>query len=292
MKIEMKLGMDEAIKLIQTLHIEAIPAEILELDELMVAENPNTAHVASILSKNLEVLGEFLSIANKALNKSSDDLILEASGAVNLLGLQEIKRLFLSSYLSQKLPVSTEDHKLIHNSHRAAIAAAELSYWVNDISRTEAFFVTFLQDIGAIYMMRYDAGTYAETYLNGQLTAPYASYEAEFEHYKTAHTFVGSVVARRWHLGDLLSKTLLLHHQQSLESVKVYDVRVAKMVALVQLANVLTFKVFSDHYQTQELTECLEQAVAFLELPVNALQAAEAALKKWGDSTKEHVSSH
>jgi HD-like signal output (HDOD) protein len=292
MKIEMKLGMDEAIKLIQTLHIEAIPPEIFELDELMLAENPNTTHVAGILSKNPEVLGEFLSMANKALNKSADDLILEASTAVNLLGLQEIKRLFLSSYLSQQLPVSTEDHKLIHNSHRAAIAAAELSYWVNDISRTEAFFVTFLQDIGAIYMMRYDAGTYAETYLNGQLTAPYASYEAEFEHYKTAHTFVGSVVARRWHLGDLLSKTLLLHHQQSLESVKVYDVRVAKMVALVQLANVLTFKVFSDHYQTQELTECLEQAVAFLELPVNALQAAEAALKKWGDSTKEHVSSH
>ncbi|WP_127469974.1 HDOD domain-containing protein [Thiomicrorhabdus aquaedulcis] len=292
MKIEMKLGMDEAIKLIQSCHIDTVPAEIYQLDELMLAPNPNSAHVAQLLSKNPEILGEFLSLANRVLNKSPDDLIFEASGAVNLLGLDEIKRLFLSSYLTKNLPISTEDHKLIVNCHRAGIAAAELSYWVNDISRTEAFFITFLQDIGVIYMMRYDPDYYAQTFLNAQLTSPFSAYEKEFEHYQTAHTFVGSVITRRWHLGDLLSKSLLLHHQESLESVMAYDAKVAKMVALMQLANVLTFKVFSDHYETAELKQIEEHTVRFLALPDNAVQAAQAALKKWGEGINDHVSSH
>ncbi|MBN2866082.1 MAG: HDOD domain-containing protein [Thiotrichales bacterium] len=292
MKIEMKVGIEEAKKLIQNLKIASIPPEIYELEELMLAERPNMTKIAAVISKNPELLGDFLSLVNKVLNKSDDDLILDALAAVNLLGLAEIENLFLGCYLQKHLPTSQVDHKLILNSMRSGIAAAELSYWVNDISRTEAYFIAFLQDIGAIYMMRYDAQHYAQDYLNPLLTSPFDAHFKEFEHYHTAHTFVGSVIARRWHLGDLLCKTLLLHHQESLESVQSYDRRVAHMVALIQLANALVFQVFSDHYETAEIKQSLENAVAFLKLPDNAIEATLAALKKWGYEQHTHQASH
>jgi hypothetical protein len=121
-----------------------------------------------LLSKNPETLGEFLSLANRVFNKVLSDIY----------------------------------KRVITHSNRAGIAVAELSYWVQDISRTKAYFVVFLQDVGAIYMMRYD-----------------------FEHYQTVHTFLGSVVARRWHLGDFLAKSILLHQGDSLEIIHHSDAR-------------------------------------------------------------------
>ncbi|BBP44599.1 HDOD domain-containing protein [Thiosulfativibrio zosterae] len=292
MNIAMKEGMDEAKKLIQNLKIQSMPPEIYQLDELMLAEKPNMNQIANLLSKNPEILGEFLSLANKILQKTEDDLILEALAAVNLLGLQEIQRLFISCYLQKNLPVSDVDFKLIKNSTRSGIAAAELSYWVPEIGRTEAYFIAFLQDVGAIYMMRHDPENYAEQFLNLQLSNPVTAYQAELDHYHTAHSFVGSLVARRWHLGDLLCKSLLLHHYDSLEAVQNYDAKVAKMVALIQVSNVLVYRQFSDHYETHEQKQVFDHAVEFLALQPNAIEAASAALKKWGYDDHVHKASH
>ena len=292
MNIEMKEGMDEAKKLIQNLKIESMPPEIYQLEDLMLTEKPNLTEIAGLLSKNPEVLGEFLSLANKILKKNEDELILEALAAVNLMGLQEIQRLFISSYLQNNLPVSEIDRKLIKNSTRSGIAAAELSYWVPEISRTEAYFIAFLQDVGAIYMMRYYPENYAEEYLNPQLSYPVTAYESELENYHTTHAFVGSLVARRWHLGDLLCKSLLLHHYDSLEAVQNYDAKVSKMVALIQVSNVLVYQQFSDHYETNEQKQIFDHAVEFLNLQPNAIESANAAIHKWGYDNHIHSASH
>ncbi|WP_269471138.1 HDOD domain-containing protein [Thiomicrorhabdus aquaedulcis] len=163
---------------------------------------------------------------------------------------------------------------------------------MQDIGRTEAYFVSFLQDIGAIYMMRYDSEHYAEHYLNAQLGLPLSGYLQEYEHYQTAHTFLGSVVARRWHLGDILAKSLLLHHGDSLQVIDEYDPKVAKMVALIQAANALVYDVFSDHYTTHEVKQTLHDAIAYLNLPENAIESAKAALQKWGQEPSLFLASH
>ncbi len=43
MKIEMKLGMDQATQLIQQIKVETVPPEIYQLEELMGASNPMPA---------------------------------------------------------------------------------------------------------------------------------------------------------------------------------------------------------------------------------------------------------
>ncbi|WP_172959745.1 HDOD domain-containing protein [Thiomicrorhabdus aquaedulcis] len=113
MKIDIKLGIANATELLHNIKIEAMPPEILQIEELMKAQKPNAAKLAELLSKNPETLGEFLSLANRVLNKAPDSLILEAHAAINLMGFSEIQTLFLSNYLSKNLPVSDVDKKLL-----------------------------------------------------------------------------------------------------------------------------------------------------------------------------------
>ncbi|WP_319380226.1 HDOD domain-containing protein [Thiomicrorhabdus sp.] len=291
MKIDMKTGMHNAGEILQALEVKSLPAEIFELEEAMLSEAPNMVEIANIISKHPELLGEFLSISNQVLRRSQDDLIFDARAAVNLLGLQEIQQLFLLSYLQKNLPKDDRDRKLIIRSKRAAIAAAELSYWIHELPRSEAYLVAFLQDIGALYLSRFDP-TYISKFLNTELTEPFSAYERELNRYQTAHTYLGSLIARRWHLGNLLCKSILLHHTRQLESLTQYDSRVAQMVALIQLSNGLVFREFSDHHETEELQTSIHQAIEYLELPDKAITAANASLKKWGPNCCEHMASH
>ncbi|KUJ71387.1 HDOD domain-containing protein [Thiomicrospira sp. WB1] len=284
MHLPIKAGIENATRILKTTPLDAVPPEIYELETLMQEEAPNSHDVADLLSRNPDILGEFLSLANRVLNRPEDDLILHAMAAVNIMGLDEIHHLFLSTYLQKHLPVNLTDRKLIEHDLRTGIAAAELSYWVAGISRTQAYLYAFMQNIGALVMLRYDPETYGERFLNPQMNQPVSAHQDEITHYQTAHTFVGSIIAHRWHLGETLSKTLLFHHQPDLIELESYQPSVAKMVALIHIANYLVFQHFSDHFMVRELEQLFENACDYLELPDNAISAAEAALEKWGDS--------
>lgn len=290
--MDMKDKVEQAKQILKQVKLQTIPPEILQLEAMLDNPNPNTAEVARVLSHNPEVLGEFLGLANRVLNRVEDDLILDAASAVHLLGLNDIRYLFLSGYLIKNLPTSETDHKVVLHSMRAGIASAELSHWIYGLGRCEAYLASFMQDVGALYMMRYDPQEYAQNYFSRQLDCPLSAYRDEEAHYQTAHTFVGGLIAKRWNLGNLLYRSIVFHHHDNLLEVASFDPKAAQMVAANRIANYLVFKVFSDHFLTQELEHSFEEAQAFLNLPENALHAAEAALQKWGWGSGFHLSSH
>lgn len=290
--MEMKEKITRAKQILSEVHVQAMPQEIIVLSEMLDSRNPNASEIARVISNNPEVLGEFLSLANRVLNRPEDELILDAPSAVHLMGLQEIHDLFLSSYLIKNLPISDADHKVVLHSMRAGVASAELSYWVYGFTRSEAYLASFMQDIGALYMMRYDPKHYAEKYFSKQLDYPLSAYYLEEENYQTAHTFIGGMIVKRWNLGNMLYRSILFHHHGNLDELAAYDDRVGKMVAINRIANYLVFKVFSDHFISEELQAYYEQACQFLKLPDNAIDAAVAALEKWGMGSGFHFSSH
>ncbi|BBP44804.1 hypothetical protein THMIRHAS_01770 [Thiosulfatimonas sediminis] len=292
MPLTMQLGISNAQKIIEQLKIEEMPQTFFELQEAMFAPHPNMVKIGDIIGKHPKLLGQFLGLVNQRLKRTSDNLILDAHAAVNLLGLKEIEQLFLLSFLSSAVPKNSFDQALVERSKRASLAAAELSYWVNDIGFSEAHLVAFLQDIGAIYMARAFGSDYLQDCIERQIHAPFSAYQQETLQYQTAHTYLGSLVVHRWQLGSLLSKSLLLHHSKDLQGLLEYDSRVAHMVALIQVANAI---VEIDYYQqvpSAELQDSLQRSVAFLQLPDNAIKAASAVLAKWGQSGNSHKASH
>lgn len=292
MPLTMQQGISNAQKILDNLTVDPMPQEFFELQEAMFAPNPNMVKIGDIIGRHPKLLGQFLGSVNQRLKRNQDDLILDAHAAVNLLGLKEIEQLFLLSYLSNSVPKSRFDQELINRCKRASIAAAELSYWVNDIGYAEANLVAFLQDIGAIYMAREFGSEYLKTLPHQQVDYPYSAYQQETEKYQTAHTYLGSLIVHRWHLGSLLSKSLLLHHSKDLDGLLKYDPRVAHMVAMIQIANGLVQLNYYHAEETEELRASIDHAVQFLKLPDNAINAAISVLEKWGDSCCDHAASH
>lgn len=321
MPVNIQLGLTEAKKILATLSVESLPPEVFELQEFLLLPEPNTVEVATIISRNPELLGNFLSITNLYLRRAENDLVLEARAAVNLLGLKEIENVFIASYLEKNLPCSQSEQTILRRSKRAAIAASELAYWVSEINRTECYLCCFLQDIGSLYLARAKK-PYAVKYFKDQLAQPLTAYYEEFKALQTTHAFIGSLLAHQWHLGSLLDKSIMLHHSQDFEHLNAYDPRLAKMIALIQLANGIVSARFEAHGTleylapqpaqddagpmmlkeveqqvveyplTEELERCHAKAIAFLGLPERALISARAALDKWGLQCRDHLASH
>ena len=302
MPIRTQAGMENAQEILKQLDIERVPQEIFELKEAVEQEEPNLVTVAQIISRHPKLLGQFLSIANQVLRRDPDNLILDAHAAVNLLGLDEIEKVFLASYLEKQLPRSEYNIELIKQNKRAALVAAEISYWINDLSRAEAYLVTFLQDVGALYMARHFGLDYLGSFTYPQLEKPYSAHIEEVQKYQTSHAFLGSLISSRWKLGHLLSKSILLHHSHDLHKLIDYDRRIAHMVALIHIANAIVYQEIDlkeglEEDETPpslpaELEESLTQGIEILQLPDNALKAARSALEKWGMSGCDHFASH
>lgn len=175
---------------------------------------------------------------------------------------------------------------------RAGIAAAELSHWVYGFSRSETFLISYLQDVGALYMIRHDPKHYRERYFDSQQAFPISKCLDEERHYKTSHCYIGSLITKRWHLGALLHRSILFHHHGDLAELANFDEKTSKMVALIRVANFLVFELFSDGFVTKELEESFEAACQFLDMTENMQRAAIAALEKWGNADMLPGASH
>ena len=290
----MKTSIENARQLLKQLNLPDMPEEILMLREELTLTNPDPTKLAAILSRNPILLGDFLCLSNKLLKREADQILLDAQAAVNLLGIKEIESIYMTTYFSTYLPTSKSHQKLIIHSKRAAMAATELSYWVNGVGQSEAYLITFMQNLGALYMSSKKAH-YLEKFIYPQQLHPFRDFIEEEAHFHTTHAHLGSLIAHHWKLGSLLSKCILLHHQSSLTRLRDYDKQIAQRVALIHIANGLVYKQFEEECGQEEMSELqdsIDKARQFLDLPENAIKAAISVLQKWGNDCCTHSASH
>ncbi len=280
---KMRDGVLRANLILKQVAVESVPLEILQLHALILGDKPNVAEIVKVISHNPEVMATFLSLVNKVLNRPEDNLVYNVTSAVHLLGLDEIHQLFVSAYVIKIIPVTEADTKIVRRSLRVGIAVAELSHWVYGFSRSESFLISFVQDIGALYLKRYDPN-YIEQYFDEQRRFPLTKFIDEEKHYKTSHCFIGGILAKRWNLGSLLYRSVLFHHHADLLELEQHDARLGKMVALIRVGHFLEYELYSEQHVTKELEDYYEQGCEYLKLTPQMIHAAESALKRWGDA--------
>lgn len=280
----------KAAKIFKGSAIPNIPDEIIRLKEELNKKYPNTVTIANLISHNPELLGDFLTLVNTNITSEKGE-IKEAKAAVNVLGLDEIYNIFLSSSLSNIIAQSREEKAILLHGAKAGLAAAELSYWVFDVSRSEAYMAGLMQNLGAIYLSRENP----EQYLNifkAQLSNPISGYLKEVESYQTSHAYLGTFIAKNWNISADVYKSILLHHDTEFGLKTANDQKVRHLVALIMIANYVVSSNSGDQYITQELKEYRDLGMAQLSLPDNALKAANSAVIKWGKSVGMSVGSH
>jgi HD-like signal output (HDOD) protein len=247
----MQQKLSSAAQIISKASIPNIPEEIISLKEELNKKYPNTVTIANLIGHNPELLGNFMTLVNTSITSEKSD-IRDAKGAVNALGLDEIYNIFLASSLTNLMAQSPLERQILSHGAKAGLAAAELSYWVFDVTRSEAYIAGLMQNIGVIYLSRLNPESYAETF-NSQLANPVSAYAKELEQYNTSHTFMGALIAKKWHITPEVYKSILLHHDTAFELKTANDQKTRHITALIMVSNFIVSSTNDGQYITQEL---------------------------------------
>ncbi len=270
--------------------IPSIPEEIIKLKEELNKKYPNTVTIANLISHNPELLCDFLTLVNTNITSERTE-ITDAKAAVNVLGLDELYNIFLSSSLTKIIAQTPGEKAILQHGSKAGLAAAELSYWVFDVSRSEAYMAGLMQNIGAIYFSKLEPDSYFDIY-KSQLSNPITGYDKELQTYNTTHAFLGTFITKKWHISQDIYKSILLHHDSDFASKLANNPKVRHLVSLIMVANYIVSSNADDQYITQELKDYRKLGLDQLDLPDNALKAAYAAVAKWGNSVGLSTGSH
>lgn len=281
---------EKASEILKSQSVPNVPEEVLLLQAELNFKYPNTVKVANLISHNPELLANFLKLVNTNIT-AENRKVQDAKAAVNVLGLDEINNLFLSAGMINILEVSPSEKPILIQGAKCGIAAAELSYWVFDVSRSEAYMSGLMQNVGAIYMGRHDAETYTEIF-DLQKAYPFSGYEKEIEQYHTNHAFIGCLACKKWHMNADIYKAILFHHDPDFVKKNLNNDRVRHLTSLIMLSNFIVSEATDEIYLTQELKTCRDLAMKELDLPENAIKSARAAVNKWGNSIGVAMGSH
>jgi HD-like signal output (HDOD) protein len=285
----MQQALKKAGELLTQVKVPSLPQEVIQIQEELNKRYPNTVTVANLIAHHPELLNSLLDLVNSSITHI-DEPIHDARSAVNLLGLDELYNIFLASVFCERIAQNDEEREILQHGAMAGIAAAELSYWVEGITRSEAYLAGLTQNVGAIYMARLDKA-YMH-FFRDQLSKPWTAYEAELKHYGTAHTFVGTLVAKKWHIDADIYKAILLHHDRHFTTKTVGHNKARKLIALILVANYVVSVTLGEHFITSELKAYRDAGMEVITLPDIAISAASAAVMKWGKSATLVSASH
>ncbi|MEA1988795.1 MAG: HDOD domain-containing protein, partial [Pseudomonadota bacterium] len=251
---------------------------------------PNTVTVANLIAHNPELLGDFLTLVNTNVTNENTQ-INDAKAAVNVLGLDEIYNIFLASSLTKVIAQSQLEKDILSHGAQAGLAAAELSYWVQDVTRSEAYIAGLMQNVGAIYLSRTAPEEYAELF-NNHLTNPINCIDKEFKYFETTHLHLGIFIAKKWHIDPTVYKSILMHHDQEFIQKTAGDPKIRHIIGLIMAANYAVSSANGNQYLTQEMKTYRDLGLSALDLPDNAMKAAMSAVMKWGKSMTKTPGGH
>lgn len=268
--------------------LPTIPEEVLLLKAELAKKYPNSVTIANLIAKSPENLAFFLKIANSNVVNQNEP-IKDVKAAVNLIGLGDLFNLYVSSVLSRVLVTNVLEKDVMNEGMQVGIVAAELSYWVYGVSRSEAFMLGLLQNIGYLFMLR-KFGDY-ETQIAKLRMSPLRHFETEVALYNTDHSVIGSILGKKWKIPEKVFKSVLFHHDPDFECKLKNHQPIADLVALVMVASYVVYS-SDEQYLTEELKEYSRLGSRHLKLPDEALKAGRAALHKWGGSGNLAMGSH
>lgn len=286
----MQLKLQKAVQIYNQTQVPTLPEEIVLLQQALHAKYPNTVTIANLIAHNSELLADFLKLVNTNVT-SEKTPIKDAKAAVNVLGLDEIYNLFVSGCLTRIVAQNSTEKAIMNLSAQAGIAAAEMAFWVYDVSRSEAYMAGLMQNIGAIYMARLYDEEYRELFAK-YAAAPLSTLPKEESFYQTSHVYVGTYIAKKWHFDPDIYKAIMLHHDPEFIAKTAQEPKVRHLVGLMMVANFIVVSANGDQYLTPELKAYRDLGLSALNLPENALKAATAAVLKWGNSLGSSPGGH
>jgi len=243
----------KAMEAIRGVKLPELPSEVLLLAEELKGPFPDVNKVAAIIEKNTVMAGDVLKAINSPIMKMNlEEPVKSIDEAVKLLGLENIYNLVVASALKNLFGGDDLYKDVMDFSVDVAFCMADISDWVDDVTRDEAYMLGLFHNVGALALVNKDPEGYGKIYANS-LSRPISVIAVEEERYGADHQTIGVLVAKKWHLPVDLLNAIMLHHVHPSSSIK--NDRVRALVAMIKLANAIVAEISLGAYVSQEMRD-------------------------------------
>jgi len=264
---------------IQGVQLPELPSEILLLEKELQSRFADVNTVASIIEKNTVMAGDVLEAMNSpVMQLKLEEPVKSIHEAVKLLGLENIYNLVVASALKRLFSGDELYQDIMDFSVDVAFCMADISEWVDNITRDEAYMLGLFHNVGALVLVNKDPEGYGKVYANS-LSRPISVIAIEEERYGANHQMIGVLVAKKWHLSVDFLNAIMLHHTHPCAKIK-HD-RVRALVAMIQLANAIVAEISLGAYVSQEVRDFEQDAVEELMIQSDVVSEIRTALMSY-----------
>ncbi len=189
------------------------PTVVLALQEELGKDDPNIAHVKTVIAKDVAMAGSIL----KAVNSAAFGLqrkIASVAQAVDILGLRNVTNIAMGVALRQQVSKGSGGslERFWDTADKVAQLCSFLAARLRGIPPDEAYIYGLFHDCGIpILMHRFP--NYRDALIEANSAAEQRFTAVEERIVGTNHAVVGYFIARSWNLPMTLCRAILLHHE-------------------------------------------------------------------------------
>ena len=238
-----------ALQAIQGVKIPELPTEVLALEEEIKSKFGSLAKAAEIIEMNTTLSGEVMRLVQSPIIETKEP-VNSIRDAVNVLGFDNLYNLVVSSALQNLFSGDGVLKDIMDNSVDVAFCMADLSEYVEGVSRDEAYMLGLFHNVGALLMATKDAKAY-EPLFSDSMILPNTVIAKENAVFGSNHAMIGVLIAKKWHLPVHMLNAIMLHHNQSCRRIENDQVRA--MVAMIKVANAIVAEISLGAYRGEEM---------------------------------------
>jgi len=198
----------------ETTTLVSLPSVCVKINELIERNNYTAAEIGSLISKDVNLTGRLLHVANSAFY-GFPAKINTISRAVTIIGSRELRDLVLATSAVEafnKIPIDMANmNSFWMHSLDCAIIARILAGRAKILHSERLFVCGMLHDVGHLVMYLKLPERARDAMVHAAKTHQYIE-DAEREIIGFNHAQLGGALLRAWQLPESLAETVLYHH--------------------------------------------------------------------------------
>ncbi len=267
----------QAMRAIQGHKIPEIPQEVLALDKEIKSKFGSLATVAQIIEMNTTLSGEVMRIVNSPVIKLKEP-VKSIRDAVNVMGLDNIYNLVVASALKNLFGSGGLFKDIMDHSVDVAFCMADISEWVEGVSRDEAYMLGLFHNAGALMLASINQDKY-EPLFRSSMSLPVSVMAKEQQTYGSNHAVIGVLMGQKWRLPVPMLNAIMLHHTAQCDRIK--DDKVRSMVAMIKIANAIVAEISLGAYRGGEMSQFEKDGINELMIPDTVISEIRSALMSY-----------
>lgn len=273
----MQEKLQKAMLAIRGIKIPELPEEVLQLEQEIKSKFVNISTVAEIIEKNTTLSGELMRIVNSPVMKLREPCH-SIRDAVNVLGLDNIYNLLVSSALKNMFGKKGLFKDIMDHSVDVAFCMADIAEWVEGVTRDEAYMLGLFHNSGALLLATKNERRYEPLFRNS-ISLPISIIAKEEKEYDTNHAMLGVLIGKKWHLPIDIINAIMLHHNANCS--RIQNDKVRSMVAMIKIANAIVSEISLGAYRGDEMRRYEVDGIEELMIPTEVVTEIRTALMSY-----------